>query len=158
MSPDTAVAPCDRAPTVQTAVQQTTALWAATDLDGVIAAARTLLRDIAPGTRIRHGTRRVGPWPVGDDTHQFQVDLPRDGVLLVSAPKALSPGMVQPLVDAIQTRVDALGKQAVLDESVTRLARSERLQRALYAIADQASPPARTWPGCCRPCMESSAT
>lgn len=96
MSPDTAVAPCDRAPTVQTAVQQTTALWAATDLDGVIAAARTLLRDIAPGTRIRHGTRRVGPWPVGDDTHQFQVDLPRDGVLLVSAPKSLSPGMVQP--------------------------------------------------------------
>ncbi|MGH8154547.1 MAG: GAF domain-containing protein, partial [Rhodanobacteraceae bacterium] len=47
--------------------------------------------------------------------------------------------MLQAVAELIALRVDALTEKVMLRDSVDQLGRSERLQRALYAIADQAS-------------------
>ncbi|WIG54449.1 MAG: diguanylate cyclase/phosphodiesterase (GGDEF & EAL domains) with PAS/PAC sensor(s) [Rhodanobacteraceae bacterium] len=116
-------------------------LLAAADLDAVVAAARELLGGLAPGTEIRRCARGIGtPVTAGAFGRQLQISLSRREILLVTAPDDCGPlGLLKAAADLIEARIEALGKQIALAESIEHLGRSERLQRALYAIADQAS-------------------
>jgi diguanylate cyclase (GGDEF)-like protein len=112
-------------------------LWAAPDLDGVIAAAGELLAQLAPGTTLQ---RRAAD-AVGDEDRVATIELPANDVLQVTGPAAApdQTALAHVAAEMIDTRVRALLHRNQLSESVKQLARAERLQRALYAIADQAS-------------------
>ena len=130
----------EQPPTAADLLQASGNLWAATDLEHVEAAARALLDMLAPGAHVQRCPR--------DDAHaardgagpRLQIPLSDHEVLAVSASgDPANIALLQSAADRIGARIDALGKQAALAESVERIGRAERLQRALYAIADQAS-------------------
>jgi diguanylate cyclase (GGDEF)-like protein len=124
-----------------TLLQANGKLLAATDLDAVVRAAHELLGSLVPGAGIRRCARGVGtPVTAGAFGQQLQISLSKREILIVTAPDN-HPGvaLLKPAANLIEARVEALGKQMALAESVEHLGRSERLQRALYAIADQAS-------------------
>ncbi|HET7161350.1 MAG TPA: GAF domain-containing protein, partial [Rhodanobacteraceae bacterium] len=116
-------------------------LLAAADLDAVVGAARELLGALVPGVEIRRCTRGVGTRvTAGAFGQQLQISLSRRDFLLVTAPgDRTEAALLKAAANLIEARIEALGKQSVMAESVEHLGRSERLQRALYAIADQAS-------------------
>ena len=116
-------------------------LLAAADLDAVVGAAREILGGLVPGAEIRRCARGVGTQvTTGAFGQQLQIPLSRREILLVTAPGNRGRlALLKAAGDLIEARIEALGKQMALAESVEHLGRSERLQRALYAIADQAS-------------------
>ncbi|MGH8234901.1 MAG: bifunctional diguanylate cyclase/phosphodiesterase [Rhodanobacteraceae bacterium] len=124
-----------------TLLQANGKLLAAADLDAVVRAARELLGGLVPGVDIRRCTRGVGtPVTAGAFGQQLRISLSRREILLVTAPDNRGRlGLLKAAGGLIEARIKALGKQMALAESVEHLGRSERLQRALYAIADQAS-------------------
>ena len=112
------------------------------DLSGVVQVAQALVHELAPGATIQRCTRGVGSpvaaHPFG--TRQVQIMLSRREILLITAPEGLDcHTQIAAAAKLIESRVGDLGRQITLAESVEHLERSERLQRALYAIADQAS-------------------
>jgi diguanylate cyclase (GGDEF)-like protein len=113
-------------------------LWAATDVGGIEAAARVLFGELVPGTRVQRCPAEAAVAPSASRLH---IPLPDREWLVVDAGSD-EPGN-RPLLSAaaemIGARITALGRQNSLTESVEQLGRAERLQRALYAIADQAS-------------------
>ena len=129
-------------PTVATALlQASTNLWAAPDLDAVVAASIALLDELAPGTTLRRCDRSTGEYLVARAPGQsLHIGLSRREILLVTAPADRDcQGLLQAAAELIAARIDALDQRSALAASVEQLGRSERLQRALYAIADQAS-------------------
>ena len=115
-------------------------LWAAENLDQVVAAAHALLADLVPGAEAR---RCAG----GDDNGlaapaDLRVQVPlsdRETLVLIANGASEAGAVLQAAGDLIDARVKALGRQTAMAESVEQLGRAEKLQRALYAIADQAS-------------------
>lgn len=124
-----------------TLLQANGKLLAAADLDAVVRAARELLGSLVPGAEIRRCGRGVGtPVTAGAFGQQLQISLSKREILIVTAPdNHAGVALLKPAANLIEARVKALGKQMALAESVEHLGRSERLQRALYAIANQAS-------------------
>lgn len=113
-------------------------LWSATDLDGVIAAAGELLAQLAPDATVR---RCAAGAPIDADHSVASIELPGHDVLqvTVAATGTEQAALANIAAEMIDTRVRALLHRNQLSESVQQLARAERLQRALYAIADQAT-------------------
>lgn len=138
-----ALAPITASPSLDaiTLLQANGKLLAAADLNAVVRAARELLGCLVPGADIRRCARGVGtPVIAGAFGQQLQIPLSRREILLVTAPDNRGRlGLLKAAGGLIEARIKALGKQMALAESVEHLGRSERLQRALYAIADQAS-------------------
>ncbi|HVX04213.1 MAG TPA: GAF domain-containing protein, partial [Rhodanobacteraceae bacterium] len=116
-------------------------LWAASDLDGVIAAANALLAKLAPEARLQRSRGEALDEPARPDAFVARIALPEQESLRISAPldddEAFA--LVGTAAEMIDARVRALVHRNQLSDSVKQLARAERLQRALYAIADQAS-------------------
>ncbi|HEU0277416.1 MAG TPA: diguanylate cyclase [Rhodanobacteraceae bacterium] len=72
----------------------------------------------------------------------LQIALPGREVLIVTPPSGNDDGdhaVLRALAELTEIRAAGLVETAALHDSITHLDRSERLQRALYAIADQAS-------------------
>ncbi|HEX5353643.1 MAG TPA: EAL domain-containing protein [Rhodanobacteraceae bacterium] len=116
-------------------------LWSATNLVSVVATARALLDELVPGTKVQRSARGIGTQVTARAFGpQLQIPLSRRELLLITAPgEDDCHGLLQAAARLIKARVEALRKQIALADSVEHLGRSERLQRALYAIADQAS-------------------
>ncbi len=116
-------------------LQASCRLWTATDADGVVMAARALLHEAAPGTKVRRSESAE------DDTcdNPHRLVLSGDAILLISAVDGTGRASLESAIDMIRARIAALDEHAGLVQSVERLSHAERLQRALYAIADQAS-------------------
>ncbi len=134
-------ATADPQPTTAAAVLRAAGdVWAAPDMAAIESAARKWLEMLIPGTRVE---RRPGGDTVtapATGVHRREIPLPDNEVLVISAEGDVIDGaLLQVAADRIAARVDALVKQSALANSVEQLARAERLQRALYAIADQAS-------------------
>jgi diguanylate cyclase (GGDEF)-like protein len=113
-------------------------LWGASDRDGVATAARNLVAKLAPGAAV-HRLRRATAEMVAD--RYRLIGLAEDEALLIAAEPANCEERV--LLDAglelVAERASALSQQLALTASIEETARAERLQRAQYAIADQAS-------------------
>jgi len=113
-------------------------VWAATDLDGIEAATRKWLGMLIPGTQVRRCLRNDGL--VASANRQRQIRLSEHEVLVISTSNSdIDEELLQAAVERIESRIDVLGRQTALAESFEQLGRAEKLQRALYAIADQAS-------------------
>ncbi|TAN05210.1 MAG: EAL domain-containing protein [Rhodanobacteraceae bacterium] len=118
-----------------------TELWAAPDLAGVIEAAAALLSRLTPGAAIQRRTLDAGDTAPSLDNYVSQIQLSGQETLRITAPVANAEehALMDRAVELVGARIRALLHQDLLSESVKQLARAERLQRALYAIADQAS-------------------
>ncbi|MGH8152049.1 MAG: diguanylate cyclase domain-containing protein, partial [Rhodanobacteraceae bacterium] len=115
-------------------------LWLATDLDAVAAPADALLHELVPDAVVqRRASDSTGPADA-DPVHHRQIRLSESEALCVAAPADRECRAVhETAAELIEARIGALNQRTRLAESVDQLGRSERLQRALYAIADQAS-------------------
>lgn len=134
------VAPADQPPTTTALLRASGRLWAAVDPPGIEAAARALLDELIPGTRVHRCARDAAPDATDGMDRRFHVALSEQEALIVTATgDADADALLQTAVEMIGTRIDALERQTALAQSVERIGRAERLQRALYAIADQAS-------------------
>ncbi|HEX7349022.1 MAG TPA: EAL domain-containing protein [Rhodanobacteraceae bacterium] len=126
-------------PTAATLCHAISELWVASDLEHVIEAARALLADLAPQATLARIQHDAAMPP--DVAVQAQIDLSAAETLVIAAPEP--PAEWAPLltnaIAMIEARVRSLLHQNLVNRSVEQLARAERLQRALYAIADQAS-------------------
>ena len=122
-------------------LQASSNLWAAEDLEGVVAAARRLLTTLVPGTTVQRGLLDGNaPGIAAPFDHRLQIALSDHEVLMVAANGNHETRMLlEAAAEMIGARIAALGRQIAMAESVEQLGRAERLQRALYAIADQAS-------------------
>jgi diguanylate cyclase (GGDEF)-like protein len=122
-------------------LQASSNLWAAEDLEGVVAAARGLLTTLVPGTTVQRGLLDGNaPGIAAPFDHRLQIALSDHEVLMVAANGNHETRMLlEAAAEMIGARIAALGRQIAMAESVEQLGRAERLQRALYAIADQAS-------------------
>ncbi|TAN05863.1 MAG: GGDEF domain-containing protein [Rhodanobacteraceae bacterium] len=128
-------------PTAATLCHAISRLWAAPDLDGVIEAARALLAGLAPGTAIERCAEDPDAPPAAAAAALASIRLAGNETLRITA-TAPSPGLgtlTGNAVEMIEARVRALLHQTLVNDSIEQLARAERLQSALYAIADQAS-------------------
>jgi diguanylate cyclase (GGDEF)-like protein len=128
-------------PTATVLLQASGNLWAAPNLDEVVAAASELLEELVPGTTVERCSLDNSAQRAGRAREcSLQITLSRDEILVINAPCGRD---CRPLLDAaaelIAARIDALDQRTALANSVEQLGRSERLQRVLYAIADQAS-------------------
>ncbi|MGH8110836.1 MAG: EAL domain-containing protein [Rhodanobacteraceae bacterium] len=110
-------------------------------MDTLVASTGALMRKLVPGTTVDRcgllaSARVAAQYP--ERTHR--IALPERQVLVVVAPRA-DDGceVLKAVAELVELRVDALTEKVMLRDSVEQLGRSERLQRALYAIADQAS-------------------
>ena len=112
-------------------------LWIPQDFSGVEAAAGELISTLFPGIRARL-TRSADATP---DDRVLRVPLQCDHQLeLLPAPAlAGDDHLLEAAARLIELRLGALSQHQELTASVLRLEEAERLQRALYAIADQAS-------------------
>jgi GAF domain-containing protein len=125
------------APPATALLQASGNLWAAPDLDSVVATASSLLVALIPGAVVERKDRHEA---AGAGDGQLQITLSRHEVLVVTPPPGHDdPALLDAAAELIAARIDALDQRTALAESVEQLGRSERLQRALYAIADQAS-------------------
>ncbi|HET7162352.1 MAG TPA: EAL domain-containing protein [Rhodanobacteraceae bacterium] len=134
--------PADQpAPTATALLQASGSLWAAPDLDAVVAAAGALLDELVPGTLIERCDRNdIAAFANRASGYPLQITLSRDEVLVVTAPcNRDCRVLLDAAAELIAARIDALDQRTALANSVEQIGRSERLQRALYAIADQAS-------------------
>ncbi|MES2402833.1 MAG: EAL domain-containing protein [Pseudomonadota bacterium] len=116
-------------------------LWAASDLDGVIAAANALLAKLAPEARLVRSRDEALDQPARPDAFVARITLSEHESLRIGAPLDDDDAfaLIGTAAEMIDARVRALVHRNQLSDSVKQLARAERLQRALYAIADQAS-------------------
>ncbi len=115
-------------------------LWAATDLAGIESAARALLDALIPGSTVQCCAASDVSSANHAGAHMVQIALSGQEVLVITAPPGEpDSGTLLQAAEMIDARIAALGRQATLMESVEQLGRAERLQRALYAIADLAS-------------------
>src|SRR5690348_5388488 len=133
-------APAGPSPVAAASLRASGTLWAAEDLDQVVAAAHMLLTELVPGAQVRRcacgDAERLGTPP----DHREQVPLSDCEMLVLTANGPSEAGAVlQAAAGLIGARVKALGRQAAIAQSVEQLGRAEKLQRALYAIADPAS-------------------
>jgi diguanylate cyclase (GGDEF)-like protein len=128
-------------PTTTALLQASGKLWAATDIDGIEAAARALLYQLLPGARVQRRLLDGTEATVASADSRLCIGLAGYDFLVVDDAAADHDRrlLLETASEMIRERIDALGKQTALAESVERLERAERLQRALYAIADQAS-------------------
>ncbi len=117
------------------------ALWAASDLDGVTAAAETLLARLAPGAHLERRGSDANDAPSEAGHYVADVALDNATTLRVVAYHGNDElrALLDGVVEMIGARTRALLHQTLLRDSVKQLERAERLQRALYTIADQAS-------------------
>lgn len=116
-------------------------LWAAQDVDGLITAATELMKELVPGTVVDHRDLRVSSRTAAPFRKRtLHIALPERQILVVVAPEG-DDGypVLKAIAGLIEQWVDARDEKVTLKESIERLGRSERLQGALYAIADQAS-------------------
>jgi diguanylate cyclase (GGDEF)-like protein len=128
-------------PTAATLCHAISRLWAAPDLDGVIEAARTLLAELTPDATIERCRHDAEPSVTAPDTFVSSIELTGEGALRITAPSAAPDlrTLIDTAVEMIAARVHSLLHQNLVNHSIEQLARAERLQSALYAIADQAS-------------------
>ena len=127
------------APAATALLQASGNLWAAPDLDSVVATASALLLALVPGATVER-RRREDLQAAGGAGSLLQITLSRRDVLVVTPPPGHDDtALLDAAAELIAARIDALDQRTVLAESVEQLGKSERLQRALYAIADQAS-------------------
>ncbi|MGH8126700.1 MAG: GAF domain-containing protein, partial [Rhodanobacteraceae bacterium] len=133
--------PASQPPTAAALLRASGRLWAAMDPDSVVAAARALLNEFFPGTKLQRCPRDGGIHAVANASERrLQIGLSAREVLMITAPGDHVGGKpLEAVAELIGARIDALTRQTALAESVEQLGRAERLQRALYAIADQAS-------------------
>ena len=128
------------APSATALLQASGNLWAAPDLDSVVATASALLIALVPGVAVERRDRRELQPAAHDHRSPLQITLSRREVLVVTPPLGHDDtALLDAAAELIAARVDALDQRTALAESVEQLGKSERLQRALYAIADQAS-------------------
>jgi len=128
------------APPATALLQASGNLWAAPDLDSVVATASALLIALVPGAMVERRDRRDIGTAAPIDGSPLQITLSRREVLVVTPPPGHGDrALLDAAAELIAARVDALDQRTALAESVEQLGKSERLQRALYAIADQAS-------------------
>jgi len=113
-------------------------LWSPQDLAGIEMAAAELIGNLFPGIRAR--LTKTGEEV---DTRGRVLCMPlRYGCQLELRPAPALAGddpLLQAAARLIDLRLNALSQHDELTASVLRLEQAERLQRALYAIADQAS-------------------
>lgn len=115
-------------------------LWAAQDFPGVAAAAENLIVALFPGTRTRLLEAQAGP--ASPDGADPALRLPlgeRHWLELRPSPAAAEKRLLDAVTRLIGARLGALARHQSLTDSLVQLEQAERLQRALYAIADQAS-------------------
>jgi len=133
-------APAGPSPVAAASLRASGTLWAAEDLDQVVAAAHALLTELVPGAEVRRQADNDADRLGTPADHRMQVPLSDREMLVLTANGSPEAGAVlQAAADLIGARVKALGRQTAMAESVEQLGRAEKLQRALYAIADQAS-------------------
>jgi len=133
--------PASKPPTTAVLCRAINELWAASDLGGVSAAAAALLAKLAPEARVKRCHAGTPEEPVETGTSTARVKLSEHESLRISAPLDGDDArtLIETAAEMIDARVRALAHRNQLSDSVKQLARAERLQRALYAIADQAS-------------------
>jgi diguanylate cyclase (GGDEF)-like protein len=132
--------PASPSPVAAASLRASGMLWAAESLDQVVAAARALLADLVPGAAVQRCPGSDSDGPEVSPDYRIRVPLSDRETLVLSANGSPDAGAVmQAAADLIDARVKALGRQTAMAESVEQLGRAEKLQRALYAIADQAS-------------------
>ncbi len=129
-------------PTADVLLRTTGELWTTSDLDGVLAAARNLLTSLVPGAGLRCCATADGTESetVVADCYRL-IPVSEHAAVAISATPAshAEQALLDVAVNLVAARIGALSKQTALTDSVEQLGRAERLQRALYAIADQAS-------------------
>lgn len=126
------------APAAADMLRASSRLWEAQDLDAVATAACDLLRELAPGSLIQRCARNAKLALMESSGRQIQIPLSRHEVLVATQRSNRSP-LLRAAAQLITARTDALARQNALKESNAQLGRAEKLQHALYAIADQAS-------------------
>jgi diguanylate cyclase (GGDEF)-like protein len=133
-------APASHAPLTGAALLEASQrLWTADDLEAVRVAAHLLVEGLVPDARVRIGA----PDPAMARTPACVVRTTSqpEQVLTITPPadREGARGVLEAAADLIASRLEALSRHAELAASVSRLKEAEKLQRALYAIADQAS-------------------
>ncbi|MGH8128935.1 MAG: hypothetical protein ACRETC_11365, partial [Gammaproteobacteria bacterium] len=133
--------PASKPPTTAVLCRAINELWAAYDLDGVSVAAAALLAKLAPQARVKCYHTDAPEELAESGTFIARVKLSEQESLQISAPLDGDDArtLIETAAEMIDARVRALAHRNQLSDSVKQLARAERLQRALYAIADQAS-------------------
>ncbi|HKV64981.1 MAG TPA: GAF domain-containing protein, partial [Rhodanobacteraceae bacterium] len=134
-------ASASKPPTTAVLCRAINELWAATNLDAVGAAAAALLAKLIPEARVRRCPTDAPEEPAESDASVARVKLSEQESLRISAPLDGDDAraLIETAAEMIDARVRALAHRNQLSDSVKQLARAELLQRALYAIADQAS-------------------
>src|SRR5690242_15716446 len=114
-------------------------LWSPQDFAGVEIAASELISNLFPGIRARLTRTKVSD--AATDERVLRLPLQYDCQLELRPAPVLAgeDALLQAAVRLIELRLGALSQHEELTASVLRLEEAERLQRALYAIADQAS-------------------
>lgn len=116
-------------------------LWEASDRDAIAAEAMALLEGLVPEAVVKR-CRQEPPLDAMARSvdHAREIRLSEHLSLRVSVPGGdHNDAVFRAAMAFVRTRIAAFDRQNELAESVEQLGRSERLQRALYAIADQAS-------------------
>ncbi|MEO7148463.1 MAG: EAL domain-containing protein, partial [Rhodanobacteraceae bacterium] len=115
-------------------------LWAAQDFAAIETATDALIGTLFPGTRAR--LLDANTEPAGMDGGERLLRLPLSDTWwleLGPCPPANDKRLLDAASRLIGVRLAALTRHQSLTDSLVRLEEAERLQRALYAIADQAS-------------------
>ena len=132
--------PASPSPVAAVSLRASGTLWAAEDLDQVVMAARALLAELVPGAAVQRCAGSDGDALGASSDHRAQVPLSdRETLVLTANGSPEADAVLQAAAELIGARIKALGRQTAMAESVEQLGRAEKLQRALYAIADQAS-------------------
>jgi diguanylate cyclase (GGDEF)-like protein len=126
-------------PTAAVVLRAAGEVWTATDLNGIEAAARKWLDMLVPGTSLRRCSKSEAEATLGAAGRQRRIKLSEYEDLIIVSSGDIDEELLQAAAENIAERIETLGKQNALTESVEQFGRTERLQRALYAIADQAS-------------------
>jgi diguanylate cyclase (GGDEF)-like protein len=128
-------------PTAAALLEASENLCEAPDLDAVVTTARALLGALVPSAVLERNTQgRAIKSAGGVLCFRLQINLSEDEALTVTAPNNCDGEvLLRAAVGLIEARISALDQRTALAESVEQLGRAERLQHALYAIADQAS-------------------
>ncbi|HEX5953775.1 MAG TPA: GAF domain-containing protein, partial [Rhodanobacteraceae bacterium] len=132
-------APASPSPVAAASLRASETLWAAENLDQVVAAARAMLTDLVPGATVQRCAGDGDGLGAASD-HRLQVPLSdREMLVLAGNGSPEAADVLHAAAALLRARIGALGRQTAMAESVEQLGRAEKLQRALYAIADQAS-------------------
>src|SRR6185437_9684167 len=134
-------APASKPPTTAVLCRAINELWAATDLEAVGTAAAALLAKLVPEARVKRCPADASEETAESGTSVARVKLSERESLRISTPLDGNEAraLIETAAEMIDARVRALAHRNQLSDSVKQLARAELLQRALYAIADQAS-------------------